>query len=61
MKKTIGWIAVLALSIAGVALYAFVPAVRDAIASWGAAREDTDYWCPMHPEIVRKGPGACPV
>ena len=25
----------------------------------GAAR--TEYTCPMHPEIVRDGPGTCPI
>jgi Cu+-exporting ATPase len=27
--------------------------------SRGAAAEDVDYTCPMDPEVVRKGPGAC--
>ena len=26
-----------------------------------AAHEGVDYTCPMHPEIVQKGPGACPI
>ncbi|HGG04335.1 MAG TPA: heavy metal translocating P-type ATPase [Aliiroseovarius sp.] len=25
------------------------------------ASENTDYTCPMHPEIVQQGPGACPI
>ncbi|HGG64318.1 MAG TPA: YHS domain-containing protein, partial [Rhodobacteraceae bacterium] len=25
------------------------------------AEGETDYTCPMHPEIVQKGPGACPI
>ncbi len=27
----------------------------------GAAGEAVDYTCPMHPEIVQKGPGSCPI
>ena len=26
-----------------------------------AAQAGTDYTCPMHPEIVRRGPGTCPI
>ncbi len=26
-----------------------------------AGSADTDYTCPMHPEIVQKGPGSCPI
>jgi Cu+-exporting ATPase len=25
------------------------------------ASDDVDYTCPMHPEIVRRGPGSCPI
>jgi P-type Cu+ transporter len=24
-------------------------------------KEDAEYTCPMHPEVVRRGPGACPI
>lgn len=27
----------------------------------GSARDLRDYTCPMHPEIVQKGPGSCPI
>src|SRR5437660_12460684 len=27
----------------------------------GPQREPVEYTCPMHPEIVRNGPGACPI
>ena len=62
-KKIVGWSVVLALAAGVTFLYAFVPAVRSAVASlgFGEAQENTTYWCPMHPEIVRKRPGACPV
>ncbi len=26
-----------------------------------AGGEDVDYTCPMHPEIIQKGPGSCPI
>ena len=26
-----------------------------------AASDDAEYTCPMHPQIVQKGPGACPI
>ncbi|HVV85900.1 MAG TPA: heavy metal translocating P-type ATPase [Kofleriaceae bacterium] len=27
----------------------------------GAAQAEVEYTCPMHPEIIRKGPGTCPI
>ena len=32
-----------------------------ASAADAASRRDAIYTCPMHPEIVRDGPGACPI
>ena len=26
-----------------------------------SAQSEVDYTCPMHPEIVQKGPGSCPI
>ena len=31
------------------------------VAQTTAADEDVDYTCPMHPEVVQKGPGSCPI
>lgn len=28
---------------------------------WAAASDDTEYVCPMHPEVVRSTPGSCPI
>ena len=68
MKKTIiGWSVVMVLVVGSYVLYASVPAVRGAVVhamaslGLGGAEEDATYWCPMHPEIVRKSPGTCPV
>ena len=68
MKKTIiGWSVVAALAAGGYVLYTSVPAIRGAVDNamaslgLGGTQEDTAHWCPMHPEIVRKSPGTCPV
>ena len=66
-EKVIGWSVVVALAAGACFLYASIPAVREAVAhamaslGFGGAREDATYWCPMHPEIVRKSSGTCPV
>ena len=68
MKKTIiGWSIVVGLAAGAFILYASVPAVRGAVVhameslGLGEVQEDVTYWCPMHPEIVRKSSGTCPV
>ena len=37
------------------------PAAAPPAAPPAVRREDTEYTCPMHPEVVRRGPGACPI
>src|SRR6202050_5528732 len=41
-----------------VALVAAAPARRTAP---GRSAVATEYTCPMHPEIIRPGPGSCPI
>ena len=67
MKKIIGWSVALVL-VAGIGVvYMTVPKVKAVVdrtltsLGIGAPKADETYWCPMHPDIVRKGPGTCPV
>src|SRR5262245_42311863 len=36
-------------------------AVPPPLAAGPAASADVEYTCPMHPEVVQRGPGACPI
>ncbi|MBF5067224.1 haloacid dehalogenase, partial [Salmonella enterica subsp. enterica serovar Istanbul] len=38
-----------------------VPAKQAPAASSAAVDDDVEYTCPMHPQIVQKGPGSCPI
>src|SRR5260370_2977360 len=35
--------------------------VRPRLSETAAASPDTEYWCPMHPAIVRDHPDKCPI
>src|SRR6266545_3849376 len=37
------------------------PALRATFSPRGGGKDDGEYTCPMHPEIVRDGPGTCPI
>ncbi|MBI4563998.1 MAG: hypothetical protein HY716_04805 [Planctomycetes bacterium] len=61
------WGIVIGVLAAAVGSYIGVPSIRRAVdrmaSTFGLAgpKEGVTYWCPMHPEIVRKNPGTCPV
>ena len=66
-KKIIGWGIALAVVAGAVGAYYGISPVRrfvDRVAAkfgLGGPKEGVTYWCPMHPDIVRKNPGTCPV
>jgi P-type Cu+ transporter len=37
------------------------PALRATFSPRGGEKDDREYTCPMHPEVVRNGPGTCPI
>lgn len=61
------WSVAVATLAVGAGTYFGVPGVRSAIDDTvmrlvtGSTGDTRTYWCPMDPEIVRKGPGMCPV
>ena len=66
-KKLIGWSVLVLVTGIATACYVAVPGVKPFVdrtlgrLGMGMADEKGTTWCPMHPEIVRKGPGTCPV
>lgn len=67
MKRWIVWGLVAAVAGGAVAVGFTVEPVRRfadrVVSAFGLSRvrEELTYWCPMHPEIRRNRPGACPV
>ena len=66
-RSWIRWGIVAAIGVALAGAYAGMPALRGAVNRTvlrlftGSTGDTRTFWCPMDPEVVRKGPGMCPV
>ena len=66
-KPWVRWASASGVAAALTVVYLAVPGVRSAVNTTvltlvtGSTGDTRTYWCPMDPDIVRKGPGMCPV